>query len=143
VEIDKNTIGVAGLIKNNNTISPDSTVTTALKSAIIVNPNNSGAIFELDAITQLANYSGVFYMINKSTAMTTLTYNSPDGLYPSDVEIDIGGNFVIAESSLYSLNGRIIKLDFYGNIIWNYGNANFTFINDAKPLLNGDILISV
>ena len=70
-------------------------------------------------------------------------YSSPDGLYPSDIDMYSDGNFLISESSFADSAGRLIKLDSYGNIIWNYGSGIFNVINDAKVLNDDNIIVSV
>ena len=91
----------------------------------------------------LQGYRGAVIIVDPYANRKTFEYTSPDGLFASDVRIAPDGNLVIAESSFASNNGRIIKLDNDGNIIFQYGQGRLGIVNDVSPLDNGNFLISV
>ena len=94
------------------------------------------------ALEALAGFRGIVAIVDKVTSEQVFTYNSPDGLYPSDVDFDIAGNILVSESDFGGNGGRVIKLDSFGNIIQQFGNGSFRAINDAKARINNNILIS-
>ena len=53
-------------------------------------------------------------------------------------------NFIIVENDLLEspFSSRVIKIDSYGNILWSFGEGYIVNTRDARPLLNGDIIIS-
>jgi plastocyanin len=52
--------------------------------------------------------------------------------------------FVVLESDSLSspFSSRVIKVDSYGNVLWSFGEAFLCLPRDARPLLNGGVLIS-
>jgi len=99
--------------------------------------------FRADAVDALKSYRGRVVLLDKINNRSQLFYMSPDGLYPSDIDMDSGGNYLVAESSFYDASGRLLKLDNYGNVIWNYGSGTYNIINDAKVLNDDKIIVSV
>ncbi len=96
------------------------------------------------AVNTLATYRGIVAIVDKTFGNRVFEYISPDGLYASDVDIDSDGNLLVAESSFANATGRIVKLDSFGNIIWAVGsNGDFTKINDAKAVSNGNVILSM
>ena len=118
--------------------------TSVSSSAYVTNENlTERQNFLEEAAAYMSNYQGSCVLIEKSTGNTLFSYDSPDGLYISDVKLDNVGNIVIAESSFSTPMGRIIKLDSFGNIVWRFGENNFYNINDAVALNDSNIVISV
>lgn len=99
--------------------------------------------FRQQAQEKLANYRGTVTTLDRESGKVIFRYNSPDGLYASDVDIDEDGNFVVAESAFSSLAGRVIVLDNYGNIIRVFGHGSLTIINDVRSIGNGNYLLSL
>lgn len=104
---------------------------------------DSGVAFNAAAVVAHAGFRGIVTIIDKSTSNKILQYTSPDGLFPSDVDIDNDGNLLVAETDFGANSGRIITLDSFGNIINQIGQGSFRVINNAKSLLNGNILVSI
>ena len=119
-EIGYNSIVIGALVKSTDTLS----------------------VAEEDK-TGLESYRGVVLILDKTSKSISLRYNSPDGLYPSDVAVTSGGEILVAESSLISVAGRVIRLDLSGNIQWQIGNGRFKAINDARPRNNSNVVISI
>ena len=95
-----------------------------------------------DDEARLQNYQGILLAINKTTSKILFTYESPEGLYPSDVFVDENGLYVVAETSLIPQAGRIIRLDRFGNISDVISDGMYTKINDIRPLNNNHMLVS-
>lgn len=98
--------------------------------------------FRAAAVDALKEYAGGVYVIDKSNNKTQIFYTSPDGLYPSDISMFSNGDFLVSESSFYDTSGRLVRLDAYGNVTWNYGMGTFNMISDAKVLNDDTIIIS-
>jgi len=95
------------------------------------------------AVKALKGYRGTVVNVDKETSKIISRYMSPDGLYASDVDADSDGNLVISESDFSENGGRVIKLDSFGNIIFQFSNGLFGIINDAKSRSNGNIVLSL
>ena len=104
---------------------------------------DSSITFNEAAIAAHAGFRGIVTIIDKSTSNKIFQYTSPDGLFPGDVDIDNDGNLLVAETDFGANSGRIITLDSFGNIINQIGQGSFRVINDAKSLLNGNVLVSI
>ena len=99
--------------------------------------------FTADAIESLSDYRGAVVIVNRDTGQKLFKYISPDGLYASDVDIAPDGNLLVAETDFEGNSGRIIKLDSFGNIIFQYGQGRLGVIKDAKALDNGNFILSL
>lgn len=106
--------------------------------------------FRAAAITELGSYIGQIALIDKTNNSSRIIYTSPDGLYPTDLDIytnslDVyrDGNILISESSFSDSSGRLIIIDEFSNIVWTYGSGFFNIINDAKVLKNDHIMVSL
>jgi len=128
-EIDSEKFMISGLVESEDTL-PSPTGTP------------QGETYEQQAIRKLEGFSGKTIIINRNDNSITFEYNASDNSYPSDASIDLSGNTVIAETSFVGNAGRIIKLDAESNIIWQIGGSLFSKINDVRPKLNGDIVVS-
>ena len=106
------------------------------------NPSES-IKFRADAIDALKLYRGVVSILDKVNNKKQSFYMSPDGLYPTDIDNYDNSNFLISESSFADASGRLVKLDEYGNVIFNYGQGTFNIINDVEALIDGGFIISV
>lgn len=95
------------------------------------------------AVKALKGYRGIVINVDKETSKIISKYTSPDGLYASDVDLDSDGNLVISESDFKENGGRVIKLDNFGNIVFQFSNGLFGIINDAKSRSNGNIILSL
>jgi len=113
------------------------------QTEIFTATDDSGIAFNQAAIAAHAGFRGIVTIIDKSTSNKIFQYTSPDGLFPGDVDIDNDGNLLVAETDFGSNSGRIITLDSFGNIVSQVGQGSFRVINDAKSLLNGNILVSL
>ena len=107
------------------------------------NPVPDNIEFRASAIDDLKNYAGSVVILDKINNRKQVLYSSPDGLFPSDVDGCSNGDLVISESSFADASGRLIKIDAFGNITWNYGSGSFSIINDVKVLNDDKLIISV
>ena len=96
-----------------------------------------------NAIDALKDYVGRVFVIDKINNQVNVFYSSPDGLFPSDVSRFTDGDFLCAESSFYEASGRLIRLDLFGNIRWNYGGGIFNVINSSNVSYDDNIVVSV
>ncbi|MFW6016471.1 MAG: hypothetical protein ACOCRK_08530, partial [bacterium] len=95
------------------------------------------------ALKTLKDYRGQVVVIDKKNQKYNIIYESPDGLFPSDITLDNDENILVSESSFSGSSGRLIKLDDYGNIIWRYGMGFFDIINTINNTKDGNIVISL
>ena len=99
--------------------------------------------FRAAGIDDLSGYAGRVVVIDKINNRKQILYSSPDGLYPSEVDGYSNGDLAISESSLSDTSGRLIRIDVFGNIIWNYGAGTFHIINDVRVLEDDKLIVSV
>lgn len=127
-EVDEDNFLIAGLIKIEDEIPP---------------PLPLGEeTFEQKAVRKLGGYRGKVILIGRNTKAISFQYDLPDGSYASDAVIDSSGNYVIAETSFVQNTGRVVKVDQFGNVVWQIGSGLFSKINDVRSMLNNDIIIS-
>lgn len=138
-EYDDNKFLVAGL-RTGDTLDSEITGEDIKNNAIEVTDRVE---FRASAVDSLADYRGTVFLIDKLNNKVKPFYNSPDGLYPSDLATYEDGSSLIAESSFVNNAGRVVKIDSFGNITWIYGTGSFNIISDAKVLSNENILISL
>lgn len=141
-EYNNNRFVVSGLVESSNTLNVSG---DDLRNYYT---NNGQSIpeeteFRAKAVDQLKSYAGGVYTFSRANSTKQIYYTSPDGLYPSDVSVFSNGDFLVAESSFYDASGRLIRLDAYGNLTWNYGGGVFNIISDAKVTSDDNIIISV
>jgi hypothetical protein len=102
--------------------------------------------FEGQAIVALAPYRGRAVVYDTELGSIVYSYDSSDGMYVSDISVIFGGeltgSFLIAESTIETNGGRIIALDNFGNIVKEINTGEYTIINDARFLANGNFLLS-
>jgi hypothetical protein len=91
---------------------------------------------------KLQNFVGTVLLVDMTSNLIAFRYNSPDGLYPSDIVIDNDGYYVVAESSLSQQAGRIVTLDTNGNIIKLIEGGVYTKINDIRILNDNHLFVS-
>ena len=130
-EVDSETFLIAGM--------------TALQDSLVPPvPTAPGTVetFEQQAARKLLNYRGKVIVLDRASKAIRFEYDCPDGSYASDAVLDDEGNYVIAESTFASNNGRIVKIDSFGNIIAQVAGGNFSKINDVRALNNGNVFIS-
>jgi hypothetical protein len=62
-----------------------------------------------------------------------------------EYRINTSDTFIIAENDGLNtpFSSRIIKLDCYGNVLWDFGNSYLIQPRRSKPLLSGNTLVSV
>lgn len=128
-EIDDEKFLISGLVANSESL-PFSEDTSSFET------------YEEQAKRKLSGYSGKTIIISRLDGSITFEYNAADNAYPSDAIVDSSGSVVIAETSFVGNSGRVIKLDDYGNIVWQIGGNLFSKINDVRSSLNGDIIVS-
>ncbi len=119
------------------------TIDSAVDSDDIRNAGTKDAFFRAAAVDSLTDYRGKILLLDKVNNKFQIFHNSPDGLYPSDVDMYASGGFLVAESSFAESSGRIIKLDSFGNVTWTYGNGTFNIIHDAKVVSVDNIMVSL
>lgn len=99
--------------------------------------------FRSKAIDSLKDYVGRIFVVDRISNNLSIFYNSPDGLFPSSISRFSNGDFLCSESSFYESSGRLIRLDTFGNIKWNYGSGTFNVINRSDVLDDDKIIVSV
>jgi len=128
-EIDDNNFLIAGIIQNDDTLTEPT--------------GGIGAeSFESQAARKLQQFRGKVIVVDRSSKSISFQYDTPDGSYASDAVIDDNSNFVVAETSFVSNSGRIVKLDSFGNVIFQIGGGLFSKINDVRAMNNGNVVIS-
>ena len=132
---------VSSITSNGDALLAKYQAKTDVDGNLISVPDN--VYFRSEAMTALTNYRGSVRVIDKANNRSSIFYTSPDGIYPSDLDVYSNGDILIAESSFADASGRLIKMDAYGNITWNYGSGTFNMINDAKVLNDDKIIVSV
>jgi hypothetical protein len=137
-EIDENRFLVAGL-QDGGAI----TSSVNILEGVAQDDVTEKMIFRQDAISSLSSYRGTILILDKQNNKFRTFYTSPDGIYPSDISRASNGDYIVAESSFLERSGRVIRLDSFGNIIWNYFNGTLDIVNDAKILQNDNIMISI
>ena len=132
-EIDKELILIGGLQRFSSDQSPP---------VEIDDPDS----FKGQAIEKLKDYRGRVGIYNLSTNSFVYSYDSSDGVYVSDVSRinggELSGCYLIVESSIMSNGGRVIVIDPFNNIIREINTGEYTIINDARLLANGNFLLS-
>lgn len=119
------------------------TIDSAVDSDDIRSTGTGKALFRAAAVDALTDYRGKILLLDKVNNKFQTFHNSPDGLYPSDVDMYADGGFLVAESSFAEASGRLIKLDSFGNVTWTYGNGTFNIIRDAKVVSVDNIMVSL
>lgn len=128
---DDGRLAIAGSVKTRADtegalIPPDVDPTTFLGQAVLAMYARTGFVYELSTED--------FSVIRK--------YRSPDGLYPSDVEIYPNDQYLIAESSVINARGRIIVYDSNNNITFQFNSGSFGVINKVTPTNDETFIIS-
>jgi len=95
------------------------------------------------AAIALKGHRGVVVVLEKSSGNVITRYTSPDNLFASDVDLDANGNLLIAESNFRENGGRVVKIDDFGNVIFQFSNGLFGIVNDAKARSNGNMVLSL
>ncbi len=129
---------ISGLASS-STQTPDGTILRSQYDA----PIPDSVEFRADAMDKLVDYAGTVIILDKVNSRMQVVYSSPDGLYPSDIDGYTSGEKIISESSFADSSGRLVKIDTFGNITWNYGSGTFSVINDVRVLNNDYLIISV
>ena len=119
------------------------TIDSAVNSDDIRDAGTDDAFFRAAAVDALTDYRGKILLLDKINNKFQTFHSSPDGLYPSDVDMYADGNFLVSESSFAEASGRLIKLDSFGNVTWTYGNGTFNIIHDAKVVSVDNIMVSL
>jgi hypothetical protein len=99
--------------------------------------------FRAAAIDALDNYRGALTSIDRESSRYHIFYNSSDGLFPANIDLYTNDEMLVAESSFADASGRLIKLDTFGNVRWNFGSGSFNVIHSAKLVANSNIMISL
>lgn len=128
-EIDFEKILISGLVKETDSLP-------------VPSGGNGVETYEEQAIRKLENYRGKCIVLNRRDKTISFEYLASDNSYPSDAVLDDNSNVVIAETSFIGNSGRIIKVDSFGNIVWQIGGGLFSKINDVRAKISGDIIIS-
>jgi hypothetical protein len=105
-----------------------------------INPSEAD-MFVGQALVSLAPYRGRVVVIN-ADGTRAFQYTSPDGLYPSDASVAQDGTIIIAESSVGSASGRVIRIDDRGQVLSDMSNGTLGIVNDARETSPGITLVS-
>ncbi len=139
-EFNENTLISAGLQSTSSSITSAVDLTSEYTED---DPAPERLKFREAAAKALQNYMGVIVIIDKVNNKFQTLYASPDGLYPSDLDLYSTDEMILAESSFIEPSGRIVKLDKYGNIIWHYADGIYHNINDVKILTDNHLVVSI
>jgi len=134
-------LGAVYELSPSNTASKGKILVAGLSLAPVA-PNTPPAPPPANNAQKLALYLGQVVVIDKGSGLVVYRYMSPDGMYPSDVTVDANGYYTVAESSLTPQNGRVVRLDLFGNIIWTTQAGMFTQVNDVRLVKNNHLLVS-
>ncbi|KKM95991.1 hypothetical protein LCGC14_1182670, partial [marine sediment metagenome] len=140
LEVTDEILLVAGIFEDSNALGSGLTGQDLIDSALTV---TSRVKFRAAAVDALNDFRSGIFMFDRPSNVPKLKYQSPDGLYVSDIDITNISNFLVSESSFFDANGRVIKLNAFFNVIFMFGGGNFNVINDAKALNNGNIVLSL
>ena len=100
-------------------------------------------LFRADAIEALSLYRGGVTSVDKINNRFNTFYNSNDGLFASDISVYDDGTMLVAESAFVDPIGRLVRLDTFGNITWNFGAGSFNIIYDCKLINNSNLMLSL
>lgn len=129
IDEDNNRIALAGIFKLDSSVSPPP-------------PNINPTTFRGQAALLLQYYRGRFVEMALDTFEYVRKYDSPDGLYCSDISMEQDGQYVIAESAVTNASGRAVKLDPFGNITFSFGGGQFGVINKISSTNDGSLIFS-
>jgi len=145
-QIDSSFTGIPRFATARIQVSTDETINYAVSTIQFSDTENdiAGMIpAENEETPEERNATGYVYLIGKSSQNVVFKYTSPEGSYPSKVTFDKDNNLFIAEKSFLVKNqGRVIKVDFNGNILFEYGFGEFDSPNDVQSLFNNEIIVS-
>ena len=63
--------------------------------------------------------------------------------FPSYVAFTKNGELLVAESAFADPIGRLVRLDTFGTVLWNFGAGSFNIINDCKLVNNSNLMLSL
>jgi hypothetical protein len=129
IDEELNRVAVAGVFKLDANIAPPPAnvdPTTFRGQAALLLQNRRGRMVEM-TLDQ-------FEVVRK--------YDSPDGLYCSDISKEQDGQYAIAESAILNASGRAIRLDPFNNITFFLGGGQFGVINRLTPTNDGTLIFS-
>jgi len=138
-EYEDNKFLIAG-IKEGTVITGGLTGSELISNSTIVTDKIK---FRAAALDALNSYRGYVILLDKNNNTFSNFYISPDGLYPTDIDMDSLGNSFVSESSFGEVSGRIIKLNSFGVITWNYGSGSFNIINNIKTTIENNVVLSL
>lgn len=105
-------------------------------------PDLDPTTFFGQAVLAIYSKTGFVYELSTEDFSVIRKYRSPDGLYPSDVEIYPNGQYVIAESAVINPRGRIIIYDSNNNITFQFNSGSFGVMNKVTPTNDDTFIIS-
>jgi len=126
------------------TITPEITGADIIQQAQAdgFDPIPSKVKFRAAAVDGLVDYRGSLVLIDKVNNISQVFYMSPDGLFPSDIDMYVNGDSLIPESCFGDVGGRLSRIDSFGNIVSTYGNNTFNIINDTQVMTDDHLMIS-
>lgn len=140
-KIDNTTMLIAGL-KPDGVEGSTQDLTFRSLSGTTENRQNQKQVLNALFFSGSEPFTGTVITLDTRTGATTFEYISPEGILPTDVDVDpVDGLYVVAESS-FDKSGRIIKLDSLGNIVFSFGEGLYSLINDVEVQIDGSIVIS-
>jgi len=106
------------------------------------NPSISTANFSSTDSDIAVNAVGKTILVDRVSKKVRFEYISSDGLFPSSVDMEATGLFVISEKSLVEeKSSRIIKVDSDGNVLFDFGLGQIDSPNCVRSLLDNSIII--
>ena len=106
------------------------------------NPSISAAVFSSTEKDIAEKAVGKTILVDRASGKIQFTYISSDGLFPSSIDIESVGLFVISEKSLVEdVNSRVIKVDINGNVLFDFGYGQIDSPNSVYSILDNHIII--
>jgi hypothetical protein len=107
------------------------------------NPSVSSAKFSATEKDIAENAVGKTILVDRVSKKVKFEYESSDGMFPSSVDMEATGLFVVSEKSLVEdKSSRVIKVDIDGNVLFDFGYGQIDSPNSVRSLLDNSIIIS-
>lgn len=161
VELNERYVAVAGITKD-ETQPTGSTTTSTISASLGIGEVSTSVQTVQPAVTEDAEtgvtttttsqtsldiineFRGRVKIIEKSSGRVILDEPTSDGTFGADVQEDADGNLVVVEKSFDGQvgRGRVVKVDEYGNVFFQFGFKDFSSPNDVRVLQSGNLVVS-
>jgi hypothetical protein len=101
------------------------------------NDFNSEVLQVGESYTFKFNSENIYYWFTYPSILTGVIYSYSNRITEND-------QYIILENDGLegAYSSRVLKVDNYGNVLWSFGEGYLCKPRDARPLMNGNILIS-